>query len=647
MAHSSSAAADLVALVKDRWEKGSRVLDEERYNYWLNYAFYHGQQWIQWSKARNTVVRHPILDAQDRMFVTVNQIQPRVNHLVGRFTQRNLSFEVTPTAPDDATMRGAKLAEFILKAEHDDYGWGDVRLEAIYNAFFGGVSAVALDWNDDRTPWLTSSGDMTGTGGPILRPLSIAEFCLEPGTRYWREATWWVSCQAYPPEQAREALGLGYTPEADGSNTNLPMRYTLNAARGTATNTDMTLVYTMYERPTAKRPEGRRLVVAGGRLAFAGKWNLPFDELNIQPFRQQALPGRWSGSTCVSAARSPQMVYNHLKSIILEHAKRAGVARLMVPVGSMDDPTILTDEAGEIVPYNGFENQRPHYMEAPEVSRYIFGEVEKAEAELDSVLHTNEVSRGVAPGDRNSGLALSILAERNDSPLSTMAHDQASGWARIGRLVLQMYEAKARDIRKTMVPQDGGVPLVLEWNGSTLQGQHRVNVPLESTSPQSRAALVAQMVELSRSFPQMFESVSPEHLAQMLDTPSSKALAGVGHPDVLRAREENSRLMAGEIPFPERFDDHDLHIREHNVFRKSSKYLALPDELRKTVDAHIEAHQRLVEEELELQANINAIRPGLAGMPQADAPIGSMTAEAEMAALPPGPTTAQPQGVPR
>lgn len=627
---------DLTRLVMDRWEAGSRVLSEERRNYWLNFAFYHGMQWVQWSDTRSSVVLHPDLANQDRMRITVNQIQPRINHLVGRFTQRKLSFEVIPTAADDATMQGAKLAEFLLEAERQDYGWEDHRVEGIYNTFFGGVAAVAIDWNPKRQPWLTTSDDALGTGGPTLRPLSVAEFCLEPGTRNWRDSTWWVSLQALPPEQAREVYGLGYTPKADGTASTLPMRHMIQAGTHRELNHELTLVYTMFERPTEKNPDGRRVIVVGGKRAFTGKWNLPFTELNLQLFRQQPLPGRWSGSTCMSAARSPQVAYNSIESIILEHAKRAGTARLMVPYGSLDDPSILTDEAGEIVDYNPFEGQKPHYLEAPEVSRYLFMKGEKIEADLDNILHTNEVSRGVAPGDRNSGLALSILAERNDSPLSTMAHDQANGWARLARFALMIYEAKTPEVRQTVIPQADGVPLPLRWNGATLQGQHRVNVPLESTSPQSKAALVAQMVELKTSFPEAFGEIPAEHLAQMLDTPSSKALAQVGNPDALRARKENQLLVAGEVPMPEPFDDHDRHMVEHNRFRKSDKYLALPAEFRRTVDAHIMAHQRLQEEELERQMNLNQISPGLAGMPQADAPLGSMTAEAEQAALPPG-----------
>src|SRR5690554_1385862 len=105
-------------LLQARWKKGDDALREDRRNYWLNAAFFEGHQWVTWDPNRNLVNNFAVPESEsERVRLTINKIQERVNQLVGRLVQRNLSFEGSPTNADDGTLEASRLASAILDAE--------------------------------------------------------------------------------------------------------------------------------------------------------------------------------------------------------------------------------------------------------------------------------------------------------------------------------------------------------------------------------------------------------------------------------------------------------------------------------------------------------------------------------------------------
>lgn len=615
-------------LVLKRWEDCDKALIEERRNFWLNLAFTEGHQWIQWNPRSNTVQHWTAADGDNtRTRIKVNKIQERVNQLVGRFCQRDLTFEGQPEAADEATVAGSRLGESILEACSFEQGWDELREEEVFYDLMGGTAAVSVEWNDPATiKQQAASGQVSGTSDVEVTVWSIAEFSVEGGSRNWRDARWWIGARAMPPAQVKAKYGLDFDPKPDALGSYSPLQRELLTGRRQDVEKDLTSVYVLYERPNAGCPKGRHMVVVNERCVVNEPWPFPFtDKLNLRVFRQMKSPVRWTGTTIVSEARGPQIAYNATMSTIVEHTKTVGNIRIMVPHGAFDDDTVLTDEAGEIVPYWPVEGASPGYMTPPELPRYIQNQLERLEAELDGILHTHAVSRGEAPGDRNSGLALSILAEKNDTPLGPMSRDQAKGWSEIGTMVLETYEAKATDKRTTVVRSGNNVPMKYEWNGSKLQGQTRVRVPLDATLPTSRAATQSMLISVAQSFPGFADMLSadPAMLARLLDLPGGKILGEIASPDVRWANMENEMLAAGEPRLPQAWEDHAVHMAQHNAFRKTKAFDAADDTVKEIFTAHLDAHQRLIEEEAMAQAALNATNPGFAALPQANEPIGS------------------------
>ena len=68
-------------------------------------------------------------------------------------------------------------------------------------------------------------------------------------------------------------------------------------------------------------------------------------------------------------------------------------------------------------------------------------------------------------------------------------------------------------------------------------------------------------------------------------------------PDVAKARFENEMSREGNIPPPERFDEHGIHIEEHNRARKSIDWWILTEEQKEEMNLHIEGHKQFAAEQ--------------------------------------------------
>ena len=629
--------------VTERWETTDKAINKERQNHWLSTAFYQGEQWLWWDSARETVQTLPQGGAErDRLRATENLMKPNTEVILGKLLSTDMGFEVPSSAADDSARTGAQLAEFLLESYRVERDWEDVREQEVLGAMFGGTSAVAVDW-DPNLP-VTLADGKTATGDVALRAMSLPEFSLQPGSRDARSAYWWVGGVAIPVDQAQSYYNLAAAPPADAHGDTGPLHRSILTSRWGSDDVDLCNVFTMYERPNKQCPKGRVVTVVGGEAIINEPWPFPFeDRLNLYVFRQQKLPGKWTGDTFYNAARSVQLYLNALTSIILEHARQAGTVRMLVPYGALDNESELTDEAGEVVNYYpDAGGAKPEFMAPAQVGRWLFNERDQQRQTLDQIMHVTDVMKGVAPGDRNSGLALSVLAEGGETPLGRMARDQAKGWSELASMVLRILEVKVTAPRSATVAVeaiDTKVPVTKRWTGNDLRGQVTAKMPTDNAMPTSKSQRQAWLLNL---VDRGLVPKNPMLLAKTLQVGGISMFTELVDADAAKAIRENHLMQNGEVMIPEPFDDHPVHISEHNSFRKTEAYRLAPEDIREIHDLHIKAHEVSEAQQAAEQAMLNGIQPGLAGMPQADEPSGSAVplplAEQQEEAMPaPGP----------
>jgi hypothetical protein len=523
---------------------------------------------------------------------------------------------VPPGDSDDGSIRGAHLAQGVLRHLHRDHNWETLREDLAWATWLGGSAILALDWDPGAGTTIGMSpltGNNIGTGDIVETVLTILEVAFEPGTRDAERAAWWIRAQALPPGLVRERYNLDYDPPADVSGAMAPLQARMVQGDRRENAANLTRVLTYYERPNHMRPQGAVATLVGGRLVDGPKdWPFPFkDRLNLVLARETKVAGRWAGTSVIQAAIPVQVAYNAAWSNMLEHLKQAGNARLMIPEGTLDLMDELTDTPGEVIPINPASGE-PKYLSPPQMPQWWVEEGPRLAQELDDILGVHDVSRGQAPKNIESGLGLSILSENDGTPLGHAVKEMAEVWSRYASLVLQVYAAKVKDTRKARL-STGGIPETVTWSGKALEGQTHAEVPLDAVMPRSRSAMLAFARELFDR--QMIKD--PAHFAQVADLDRQDQFLEALDPDMAKAKRENHLFTLGTPFTPAEFDDDAVHIASHNDFRKTVRYEAMTPEQRRRVDQHIQAHETSAAEKAGRQVAKMNVHPALGMAPNA------------------------------
>ena len=609
------------AKVRELWRKGVDAQRRLLVNYQVNTAFVYGDQWV-YAEPQTNALRQVARDP-DRVQATVNRLLPSMRTLQAKLHKRPLVWEVAPPDGDDASTRQARLAESVVAATAAEQGWEGTRIEADWVTFLGGTGVLWVDWNPSAGTHLTKDdeGRDVGTGDVVVTVSSIAQVVVEPGAKDAARARWAIRGVALPPEEVKDTYGLKEAPKADAQAGGQIHDLTRRSGGGGA---DLTMVYHYYRRPSAT-DEGEMAVVVGEQVVQSGTWPFPWtNRLNLAVQRETAVPDQWCGDTVLSSAIQIQAAYNMAWSSLLEHLKLAGNARLLMPEGNLDLIDEMTDTPGEMLAYRT-DAGAPAYLSPPQLPQWGIDSPAMLRRELDDMLGVQDISRGAAPSNIESGLGIQILSEQADSPVLQMAAESARAWSDVASMALQLYAEHATETRTAAVTEKGQPTEGVEWTGDDLDGVTDAKVPLDAVIPKSRAAQQALAVKLW----ELGIVKDPEVVAEIGDLPDKASFIEAVNPDAAKAADENYVMaMGGEVEVAD-FDDHGVHRRVHNTFRKSRRYRSLDEGRRSAVDAHMQEHEDKAREE-QVQAAAEAMVSPTGMAP----PLAS---EADLAMMPPEP----------
>lgn len=168
-----------VRMVKDRYEAGIKDLRGALHDYWLNHAFMMGHQWLFYNSETRRLDELP--RDPDRVQATVNRFRANSRTVISKIMQRELEFEVLPSAADDATMRGARTAEAAITGIHQQHDWEGLREMLTWTTWKGGTGAVCVDWDPQAGNFIAEGPDNQSVLGSSdsfgMLPISFL-YCL-------------------------------------------------------------------------------------------------------------------------------------------------------------------------------------------------------------------------------------------------------------------------------------------------------------------------------------------------------------------------------------------------------------------------------------------------------------------------------------
>ncbi len=300
--------------------------------------------------------------------------------------------------------------------------------------------------------------------------------------------------------------------------------------------------------------------------ASSGKRGLPF-------VRQTCLinPGSFFGVSLIERIIPIQRAYNAVKNRKHEYLNRIAMGVLAVEDGSVDTDNLEEEglSPGKILVYRQGSTP-PQMLTMGKVPTDFYLEEDRLLNEFVMISGVSELMKlSETPDNVTSGVALSILAEQDETRLNITAASIRNAVKEVGRQLLRLYKQFAAVKRIKRIAGEGGDVEQLYFNASDITSDDLVfdseNDMLDS--PSGRKNMVMELLKTG---------VMTEEDGRLSKRTKLKVLEalGLGNWETMKDMDELHRKKAArenlsmclKDVMPDEIDDHELHIGEHTRF---------------------------------------------------------------------------------
>lgn len=572
-------------------------------HWYLNMAFYNGNQWMYWNNGRLDSPKLP----KHRLLIVDNRILPVVQTRIAKKTKQRPIWTVTPNSPDDSDIDAAKLGEVVMEDMwrrlsmfeklNDVLMWADVCAAGFWKCYWDPTAGPKTDFvvGPDGKPQMDQNGRMmkaedlppglTEQYGMKTQSIAQGEMCLEvrspfmilpdPLAHRLDECEWIIEETVQSEEYVKahynvEVEGDTDTTEGPADGRTFP---TYTESSGTSAYKGVK-VSEFWAKPCSTFPNGKYVVWVKNQVLHED--NNYYNELPYVMFQGVASPGRFWPTSIVEQLRDPQIELNKIRSQILENAQRIG------------NPSLLKNKManveysgvpGEEVLYDDItQNSIPSYLQPPEMPVYVRELIDRNEASIREISGQHEVSSSQVPAGVTAASAINLLLEQDDTRLGPAIQDMENALSKAGQFILSMAAKYYTEERMLTVAGEEGDYDIQGFRGNMLKNNTAVEVQAGSMMPVSKAAKQAAMRDQLTMFIQNGVPLEPRIMRKAFRDMEVGGLE-VLFADLtegLRQCKREQRFMYRGMKIPiNSFDDDNLHIQEHEEEMRSSKYFKL------------------------------------------------------------------------
>jgi len=559
-----------------------------------------------------------------------NQIATIIETRIARLTRQKPIMKTRPASNEDSDEQASKVSTMVLTSKWHDEKMSDKYSDVITWLEHCGTAFIKNVWHSGKgrslgTMVQTTQQQVDGFLFPSQQEVEIFEGDIEvsvvsPYEIYpdnsnrnnLEECRSVIHARAYHIRDIEDMYGVAVNSESvdsfalQSSSGLSGMSY--NAGGYKTKNErlkDHAIVKEYYERESKSYPNGRFIVVASDKVLYAG--DLPYangeDGKRDFPFVRIPsieLPNVFWGQSIAERCIPIQRRYNALRNRKAEYLNLVAVGQWYEPIGSLDDDSELNNSPANRIRYNSGVG-KPEPVVFPSLPSSFESESQTLLAEFTAVSGVSELSRfSEAPSGVKSGVALGIANEQDDTRISMTASRIADAMVQVAKQWLRLYRQFASEQR--MVQCYGRDVDIMTWHASDLNSDDVIieNSSALAETPAQRRQMVFDLINTGIFNKFETNPYSREGAKKILE------LIEVGHWEFgidddytlheTRAKRENRMMKQGQMPMFQPFDDHDIHIEEHNEFRLSADYeqlLMTPQGqmIAQIFEQHVQQHQ--------------------------------------------------------
>lgn len=582
----------------------------------LNIAFFLDHQYTEWVPDANMLRTAP------RSPDEPNAPRPVTNKIM-HFVMQEHAFalanrptpDVLPASEDPTEISNAAVALAYLR-------WMSDPQVADFESELSDAAFWALLAGEGFLKW-PFNGKEKRPDAVSVSPLDVY---FDPYCRRFRNARWIIHETFMDVDEIYDTYGVKVRPGTPDATKTALLRQ-----MGQAPVLDGAVVNELWLKPTGTGKykdglfavwSGKDLLVAPTRFPY-DHGQLPFTQLGAIP-----IPGSPHFTSAVKYLRSPQMELNKYHAQKLMSRQAFASPKWWVPT-ELELEADPNDSPRQILRGSGMSGLKPEILQG-DVMRDP-GDGDWIKSEMQDVVGLHEVSQAGVPGRVEAAKAIEMLKESDLSRLYVLENSIKVSIAQGFWQALMLAKQFVPEIQMVQTYSPEGYPEVREFHASKLSPAMRIKVTMGSGLTSSRAARSEAAMLLWQN--QVIKD--PEIFADIIEVPV-ETISPQRAFDMRLARNENLVIAAGSdgtAVTPNSWDEHQIHIREHNNYRKTAEYQTKSNEIKKKFEFHVQMHEELLIKHLEKEAKKALVAQGATlqppgnGAPQPAQPGAATEAE--------------------
>lgn len=627
--------AALLKLGKD--DKGKKIVDYFRKEYqkcksaknwrvkqwYINMSFERGKQYVAWDSTKSQVASLPRGDKNIPRIV-INRIRPIVRTEISKLTSQKPSATALPASNEIEDIFAANAATQIWESLYDRLKVGkEMRLVARDISVLG-LGYLKTYWDSSvKDPVNQVDGDVVieqvSPFNVFVPDLSITDHEKQPYMLhvYTKPLEWVKSTYGDLIPKDKQPTVVASTEIADISAA-LDIRENNNKP-------DACLVIEAWIKPGASNlfPKGGFVVIVDDIIVEACLTGFPTGYTSYPIVKFDHIPsGQYYPACVIDDAIPLQREVNRTRSQRIQAKNMMAKPQVYYREGSLTVSKINTSPGQYIGVRPGFDF--PQSAPMPQLPPYVAEELQALNADLEDISGQHQVSKGGTPPGVEAATAIAYLQERDDSYLAPTFASIEEGLSLTAKLALALvaeYWTTERTVK--IVGADSSFSAEL-FKGSDIARGTDIRIESGSALPTSKAAKQALVMDMMK-----MGMIPPEDGLKLLDITNIKGYADNRgtRPDELRAQRENIKfknltdtevmayyqqwqqgaqqgnpamlnpntgtpLEAPSIVPVNKWDNHAVHIQEHDNFRKSPAYDMLSPTQKAELNKHINMHEQ-------------------------------------------------------
>lgn len=641
----------LVSWVKSEYEKAKQARKQEELDWYLQLAFYNGNQYSEWKTYGKGQVLEEPKNPQGLPRITINRIEPIIRTEIAKTTSGHPSATVVPATNDDDDLMAASAAEQVWQAMYDKANFQtDILQKSEFWRATTGNAFIKTYWDPTAKEIVPTPVEdpYTGEKRIVQRVASTGDVAYEVVSPF----------HLFVPDLAEENLEsqpylfnvytkseqwvkstFGNVLPKDFVPTKVSATEILDAALMDTKNTnsakpDSVLVIEMWAKPNGcpYLPKGGLITIVDNEIVQFAENGIPYAH-KMYPFAHTySIPaGKFYRRSVIKGLIPLQQEFNRTRSQIIHAKNLMAKPQMMYAEGSVD-PKKITARAGIWVPVRpGFPMPTPIPMQP--LPSYVMQELDHLQQDFEDISGQHQVSRG-GNGGVTAATAINYLQERDDAYLTTIFASIEAAVEKTAKQSLSLfiqYVQQERLIKTTGL--DGAFDATM-LSGADIASGNDIRIESGSALPTSKSArqsLITEWMKMGFIAPQdglkildmgmlknfynlikldenhaqrenlMMKRLTPEQIEQFQSEWEQGAAQGDPDKIVPGQTDAEGQPIALAVPAVIQvhdYDNHAVHVEMHNRFRKSQSFEVLSPEIRAEFQKHIAMHEAALQQKM-------------------------------------------------